>query len=88
MNELLDKLLEGLPKAPDYRLASGKPSFWSDGDMILCPTEASCENVADFLQSILRDSSIAIQTGYYDPSEDRRNGECDDHTGFYYISFE
>lgn len=88
MNALLDRLLEGLPKVPGYRLASGKPGFWSDGDMILCPTEASCENVTDFLQSILRDNSIVVQTGYYDPLEDHRNQECNDHTGFYYISFE
>lgn len=87
MNELLDMLLERLPKSPVIRAASGKPGCWSDGGMILCPTEASCENVADFLQDILRDT-IVVHTGYYDPNEDRRNQECDDHSGFYYISFE
>lgn len=88
MNELLDMLLERLPKSPMIRAASGKPGCWSDGDMILCPTEASCENVADFLQDIFQVSGLAVHTGYYDPIEDRRNRECDDYTGFYYISFE
>lgn len=87
MNKLLDMLLERLPKSPVIRAVSGKPGCWSDGGMILCPTEASCENIADFLQDILRDT-IEVHAGYYDPDEDRRNQECDDHTGFYYISFE
>lgn len=87
MNELLDMLLERLPKSPVIRAASGKPGCWSDGGMILCPTEASCESIADFLQDILWDT-IEVHTGYYDPDEDCRNQECDGHTGFFYISFE
>ena len=88
MNELLNSLLESLPKQPRSFDTSNNPGFWSDGEMILCPSETDCNTVADFLQDILRDSTIVVQTGYYDPVEDLNNCECDDYTGFYYISFE
>ena len=76
MNELLNILLGCLPREPR-----------SYGDMILCPSETSCGIIADFLQDILRESTITVTTGYFDPFEDRRNNECDDYTGFYYIEF-
>lgn len=88
MNELLNMLLESLPREPRSYDTSDDPGFWSDGDMILCPSETDCNIVADFLQDTFRDSTLVIQTGYFDPFEDHNNGECDDYTGFYYISFE
>lgn len=87
MNELLNILLGCLPREPRSYDASDNPGFWSDGDMILCPSETSCGIIADFLQDILRESTITVTTGYFDPFEDRRNNECDDYTGFYYIEF-
>ena len=88
MNELLTMLLEQLPKQPRSFDTSDDPGFWSDGKMILCPTEAGCEFVAIFLQDLFRDSAIVVKTGYFDPFEDYNNGEGDDCTGFDYISFE
>ena len=41
-----------------------------------------------FLRDLFRDSSMTVTTGYFDPFEDHNNGEGDDYTGFYYISFE
>ena len=29
---------------------------------------------------------ILINTGYYDPEEDKRNGEEDRYTGWYYVN--
>ncbi len=88
MNELLNMLLEHLPREPRSYDTSDDPGFWSDGDMILCPSETDCGIVADFLQDMLRDSTVTVTTGYFDPFEDQRNNECDDYTGFHYISFE
>lgn len=88
MNKLLDLLLETLPKEPRNLDSSNNSGFWSNGDMILCPSESSCGVVADFLQNVFRNSSLVVQTGYYDPVEDHNNCECDKYTGFYYISFE
>ena len=56
--------------------------------MILCPSEAECEFTANFLRELFRDSSMTVTMGYFDPFEDHNNGEGDDYTGFYYISFE
>lgn len=88
MNNLLVMLLEQLPRQPRSFDTTDDPGFWSDGEMILCPTEAKCEFIADFLQDLFHDATIVVQTGYFDPFEDHNNGESDDYTGFYYISFE
>lgn len=88
MPELLDMILGHLPKAPRSFDTANDPGFWSDGEMLLCPTYAECEFVANFLQDLFRESTITVHTGYFDPFEDHNNRECDDYTGFYYISFD
>lgn len=59
--------------------------YWSDGKEILCKTEAEAEHLANFLEDIGYES---MQTGYYDPKEDERDGAVDDHTGFYYVAMD
>lgn len=59
-----------------------KHGYWTDGDDILCETEAQAEHLADFLEDIGFDY---VNTGYYDPEEDKRENCVDDHTGFYYV---
>ena len=88
MNNLLAMLLEQLPQQPRSFDTADDPGFWTDGEMILCPTEVECEIVASFLEDIFLDSTVVVQTGHFDPFEDHNNGEGDDYTGFYYISFE
>ena len=56
--------------------------------MILCSSEPTCRLIANLLRDILRDSTIVVKTGYFDPFEDGMNGETDDYTDFYYIDFE
>ena len=56
--------------------------YWTDGEEILCKTEEAAENLANFLEDIGFDT---VHTGYYDPEEDRRNNEVNDHTGWYYV---
>lgn len=72
-------IMEELPRTP-----GGK--FWCDGENILCRNEEESDVVADFLDAIIGDS--VTHTGYYDPQEDERSGEVDDHTGWYYVDFD
>ena len=59
--------------------------YWTDGEEILCKTAEAAEHLADFLEDIGFD---CVHTGYYDPEEDRRNNEIDDHTGWYYVNID
>lgn len=59
--------------------------YWTDGDEILCKTEAVAEHLANFLEDIGFDK---VHTGYYDPVEDQRNNEVDSHTGWYYVNID
>lgn len=88
MKELLTMLLEYLPSKPKNFRGADDIGFWSDGEMILCSSEPTCRLIAILLQDMLRDSTIVVKTGYFDPVEDRRSGEQDGYTGFYYIDFE
>lgn len=49
---------------------------------ILCKTQMESDIIYDFLQSL----GIDVVSGYYDPEIDRRNGETDELTGYYYVS--
>ena len=85
----LQAIFDMLPKQPRSFDTADDPGFWTNGNDILCPTETECEIVAEFLRDIFREfSTIDVRTGYFDPFEDVRSGECDDNTGFYYIDFD
>lgn len=87
--EIIDKIFEMLPREPRSYDTSDNPGFWTDGDEILCPSEAECEMVAEFLKDVLSEyGNMTILTGWYDPYEDAENEEQDDKTGFNYIRFE
>lgn len=74
---LLSKLIGQLPHE-DARI-------WScNGDEILCETEQTAETIADFFDAIY--GFPTVNTGYYDPEEDARNGETDASTGYYYVT--
>lgn len=70
-----------LPKEP-YEF-NGKMETWAVKDEILCDREDVAEIIADILESIGFDE---VTTGYYDPEEDKRNGEVDKFTGWYYVT--
>ena len=59
--------------------------FWTDGYEILCKTEKQATALADFLEDIGFDY---VNTGYYDPEEDKRNNEVDQFTGWWYVSID
>ena len=60
-----------------------KHGYWTDGEQILCKTEEEVNIVADFLEDL---GFCDLNTGYYDPIEDEREGCVDDHTGYWYIN--
>lgn len=61
--------------------------IWTDGEELLVKTESEANIIADFLQLLgeLRGEEILPTTGYYDPEEDKRNGEEDKYTGWWYV---
>jgi hypothetical protein len=65
-------------------------NIWSVGCEILCKTEEAAEALADMFESLYRsqDEEILINTGYYDPKEDARNGELDRYTGWWYVNID
>lgn len=60
---------------------------WSAGDEILCKTESAADALADLLWQLYRsqDEDVVITTGFYDPEEDKRNGEQDRFTGWWHV---
>lgn len=58
------------------------------GDEIMCRTQSAADAIADLIESLYRSQGedIVVNTGYYDPEEDRRNGEEDRCTGWWYIN--
>lgn len=62
--------------------------IWSDGDEILCRTEDAASALADMLEQMYQSSGdeVVVNTGYYNPDEDKRNGEEDRYTGWWYVN--
>ena len=83
--DIINGLLLLLPKSPPSYDVSADPGYWTNGEEILCSCEAEADIIADFLEDCGVDY---VNTGYYDPDEDRRNNEQDDCTGFWYVSWE
>lgn len=84
--EIINQILEALPKQPTNEDPSLAKGYWSNGSEILCSHEIDSEIIADFLDSIVGEK--VSHTGYYDPYEDAASGEIDDNTGFYYVDFD
>lgn len=62
--------------------------IWCVGDEILCKTEEVADALADMFECLYgaQGEEILINTGYYDPIEDIRNGEVDKFTGWWYVN--
>lgn len=50
-------------------------------------SEEAANAVADLIEAFYRSQGeeISVNTGYYDPEEDKRNGEETEHTGWWYV---
>lgn len=64
--------------------------IWSSGDEILCKTESAVNTLMDMFKTLYhaQGEEVDINTGYYDPEEDKKNGEEDRYTGWWYINVE
>lgn len=61
---------------------------WSAGDELLCRTEDAANAMADMFEQLYAAQGEDVKThaGYYDPEEDKRNGEEDRYTGWWYVN--
>jgi hypothetical protein len=62
----------------------------SSGCEILCKTEDVADALADMFECLYKaqDEDILVNTGYYDPEEDKRNNEEDRYTGWWYVNID
>ena len=89
ITNLWNGIISMLPTQPRSYDAADDPGFWTNGEEILCPSEAEMNMVYKFLNDIFREfGNYTLITGWYDPYEDARNGEQDDCTGFNYVRLE
>lgn len=70
--------------------ATAEHNIWSDGDEILCKTKELAESVADMLEMLYvsQGEAMSVVTGFYDPAEDKRNNEEDEHTGWWCVTID
>ena len=67
---------------------NGSDAVWCDDDgQILVVSEEAANAVADLIEAFYRSQGeeISVNTGYYDPEDDKRNGETDKYTGWWYV---
>lgn len=78
-------IIEYLPCVP-----SDKTNYWSDGSEILCRTEELADKTADMIEELYRQRGelVLMNTGYYDPVEDAKDGVNDKYTGWYYVQMD
>lgn len=76
-----EKITDRLPENPEGNI-------WTTGDEIFCKTEEVADALADMFECLYKahGEEIIINTGYYDPVEDERNGEVDRFTGWWYVN--
>ena len=83
-DRLADFTFEALEAALKKTEAQGKNKHGIrlNGTEFLCKTETQAEGIADFLEDLGFEN---VKTGYYDPKEDKQNGETDEYSGMYYV---
>ena len=79
----MEMIVNALPDYPDGII-------WSDGEEILVKTESAADTIADLIEALYRaqGEEILINTGSYDPEEDKRNNEEDRYTGWWYVNID
>ena len=62
--------------------------IWTSGSEILCRTESASNTIADMFETLYKTQGdeILVNTGYYDPEEDKKNNEVDRYTGWWYVN--
>lgn len=72
---------------PDY----SDVIIWSDGGTeILVKTESAANTIADLIEALYRaqGEEVLVNTGFYDPEEDKRNNEDDRYSGRWYVNID
>ena len=85
-NELFQSVIDALPSSPPAKGTEEEFPIWTDGTEILCRTEWLAWTIANILDNIMGEEFTHYH--YYDPEEDERSGEVDDHTGWWYVDFD
>ena len=65
--------------------------IWSDEDAeILVKTESAADTIADLITLLyrLQGEEVLVNTGYYDPEEDKRNNDEDRYSGWWYVNID
>lgn len=63
--------------------------IWCNGgDEIMCRSEDAANALADLIESLYcsQGKEVVVNTGYYDPKDDAKNGETDCCTGWWYVN--
>lgn len=85
MNGRIDWMEMIVNALPDY----SDGIIWSDGGAeILVKTESAANTIANLVEALyrLQGEEVLVNTGYYDPEEDRRNNEEDQYTSWWYVN--
>lgn len=84
--EKIDWFCEIANRLLDY----SEGDIWSTGDELLCKTESAANMLADMIEQLYRSQGeeVVVNTGFYDPEMDKRNGEEDRFTGWWYVTIE
>lgn len=79
----MEMIVNALPDYPDGII-------WSDGEEILVKTESAADTIVDLIEALYRaqGEEILVNTGSYDPEEDKRNNEEDRYTGWWYVNID
>jgi len=84
--DLWQKIIDKLPSSPPAKGLEDECPVWTDGTEILCRSEWLAYTIANILDNIA--GYRYTHYHYYDPEEDERSGEVDDHTGWWYVDFD
>jgi hypothetical protein len=87
LDKLADLTYEALDAALKKTESEGRTKHgihFIDNEL-LCRTQTQAEGIADFLEDL---GFYDVRTGYYDPVEDKKNGEEDEYTGWYYVDWD
>lgn len=77
------EFVKHLPQEEDWAHNSVDVWYYADADEILCRSE----ELADMFKGIIEGISgeHELESGYYDPEIDEKNGSTDGRTGWYFV---
>lgn len=88
MMEYQDKRINWFYEIADRLRDYSDGDIWSAGNELLCKTESAANTLADMIEQLYHSQGedVVVNTGFYDPETDKRNGEEDRLTGWWYVN--